>query len=320
MKKQRAIITLAVGSPYYYRMAMALMLSAYRLGGKDYHYFIFSDVPIFSGLVTPNWLQIVELSKRYYSSEKQSTSRGNGFRIKSMILSDEAIQKYDVLFLDADCFIFKNSFDRIFQLIEKNSMSIYGDFASDGQLWGALDYPGVALKAGYKVKNMWLNSGFIGRAADPLGMQFAATYEKLMKDYPFRPYIQSKFWQATDEPYLATAFQIVMMENFSRLPDTMPSPSSDDYVTTYLATIDSKKEFSPVLHSQYLNGTFSPAIIHFLGGMSNSYYRVLVNNIVEFNLQGQLQRPYFRTIRVMKKMLYYLKRVTDKSIKEARDF
>ena len=320
MKRQRAIITLAMGSNYYYRMALALMLSAYRLGGKEYNYFIFSDVPVLPGLVTPDWLEVVPLSNRYYSSEKQITSRGEGFRVKSMILSDERIQNYDVLFLDSDCFVFKNSFDKIFQLIEQTSIAIYGDFAPEGQLWGRLDYSTVALKAGYKVKNMWLNSGFIGRAADPLGRQFAAMYEKLMRTYPFRPYIKSKFWQAADEPYLATAFQLVMLENFSMLPERIPAPSSEDYLTTYYAKVDSTEKLNPIVYSAYLNGSFTPSIIHFLGGMTDSYYRSLVNDIVEFNLKGQLLRPYFRSKHEMKRLLYYLKRVTDYNIREVRDF
>jgi hypothetical protein len=309
-----------MGSNYYYRMALALMLSAHKVAGNDYKYLVFSDVAEFSGLVTPDWVQIVKLSTRYYSQEEQITSRGNGFRIKSMILSDEIIQSCDVLFLDSDCFVFKNSFDKIFQLIEKNSIAIYGDLAPKGQLWGSLDYPGVALKAGYKVENMWLNSGFIGRAADPVGVQFAATYEKLMKDYPFRPYITSKFWQANDEPYLATAYQLVMLENFSALPERIPAPSSDVYITTYLAEVDDTNKLNLIVHSAYLNGSFSPSIVHFLGGMTNSFYRNLVNGIVKFNSKGQLLRPYYRAKHEMKRLLYYLKRITDYNVKEARDF
>jgi len=301
-------------------MALALMLSANRVAGKEYKYLIFSDVPLFSGLITPDWIQIVKLSERYYSTEKQGTSRGEGFRVKSMILSDEIIQSCDVLFLDSDCFVFKNSFDKIFPLIETNSIAIYGDFAPEGQLWGRLDYSDVALKAGYKVKNMWLNSGLIGRAADPMGKQFAATYEKLMQNYPFRPYIKSKFWQAADEPYLATAFQLVMLENFLTLPEKIPAPSSEDYLTTYSAKVDYTKKLDPVVDSTYLNGSFSPSIIHFLGGMNNSYYRSLVNDTVEFNLKGQLLRPYFRAKYEIRRLLYYIKRVTDYNIKEARDF
>ena len=320
MNRPRAIVTLAMGSYYYYRMALALMLSANRAGGNDYKYFIFSDNPAFSGLIIPEWLQVVKLSHRYNSAESPITSRGDGFRLKSMILSDEAIQNYDVLFLDSDCYVFKNSFENIFELIERNSIAIYGDFSPEGQLWGRLDFTGVALKAGYTMKNMWLNSGLIGRAADPLGVQFAMTYEKLMKDYPFRPYIKSKFWQVADEPYLATAFQLVMLENFSKLPDRIPSPSSNDYITTYSAEVDNKNRLSPVVHSTYLKGSFSPSIIHFLGGMSNSFYHGLVNDIVEFNLKGQLVRPYFRTKYEVKRLLYYLKRITDHNIKEARDF
>ena len=319
MNRPRAIVTLAMGSYYYYRMALALMLSAQRLGGNDYGYFIFSDISAFSGLVIPEWLNVVKLSDRYHGSQAQITSRGDGFRIKSMILSDEVVQKYDVLFLDADCFVFSNSFESIFELIEKESIAIYGDFAPEGQPWGRLDYTGVALKAGYTMKNRWLNSGFIGRAANPLGARFAATYEKLMSSYPFRPYIKSKFWQVADEPYLATAFQLVMLEKFSKLPDNIPSPSSNDYITTYFAKVDSKNKLTPVVHSAYLKGSFTPSIIHFLGGMSNSFYHALVNDIVEFSFKGQLVRPYFRTKYEMKRLLYYLKRITDYSINEVRD-
>lgn len=317
--RKRAIVTLATGSQYYYRMALALMISAYKLEGDKYDYFIYADREKLPYYETPEWLNIIQLSDRYRGKEELKISRAAGFRIKSMVLSDPLIKDHDALFLDADCFIFKSCLDQLFESIEKNSIAIYGGYMPEGMLWGKLDFQEVAFKAGYRVRNMWLNSGFIGRAADEMGLLFVQQYEYLMKNYPFRPFIASRFWQSADEPYLATAFQLAHTKTLGSLPENLPSVSSDFFVTTYEASIDCRDITKPIVHSKYIGGVFQPAIIHFLGGIDIPYYRKLINQTVKFNLEGTLLRPYFRGNYTYKKILYYSKRLTDRTITESRD-
>jgi hypothetical protein len=319
MTRKKAIITLAMGSAFYYRMALALMMSAQRRAGDGYQYIIFSDVDSLHGLQVPPWLTVTKLSSRYNSPAHGVTSRSEGFRIKSMILSDETLTNFDVLFLDADCFVFDNCFDRLFEQIRNNSIAIYGGYAADGQLWGRFDFVSAASKAGYSVRNMWLNSGFIGRAGDALGLRFANFYRSLMDSYPFRPFTESRFWQTADEPYLATAYQLAMLEVWQELPDNIPGPSSNEFATTYQAVIDKKTRYRPVLHSRYLNASYSPSIVHFLGGMNENYYRGLVNETVRFTWQGLLLRPLHRSRHIAHRVRYYLRRMFDWKIKELRD-
>lgn len=306
-------------SAFYYRMAVALMISAQKRAGNDYTYIIFSDVGKLNELHVPDWIRIEKLSEFYSSTKERSTRRSEGFRIKSMILSDDILKEYDVLFLDADCFVFDNCFDRVFDLIQENSVAIYGAYAEEGQLWGRFDFVNAASRAGYTVRNMWLNSGFIGRAGDALGLRFASYYRSLMDNYPFRPFIESRFWQTADEPYLATAYQLAMREFKPKLPDAIPGPTSDDFATTYQAVVDSTIRNRPVLHSRYLNATYEPSIIHFLGGMNEGYYRSLVNETVNFTIQGQLLRPVHRGNHIAHRLRYYVRRLFDFSIKELRD-
>lgn len=317
--RKRAIVTLAMGSQYYYRMALALMISARRFGGDRYEYVIFSDRAKLPYYHTPDWLRIIPLGERYFLNAQQGTKRGEGFRIKSMLLSDPFIKTYDALFLDADCYVFRNCFEELFSLIEKQSVAIYGSYSAEGALWGKLDYPGVAAKAGYKVKNMWLNSGFIGRAADELGLLFVQQYERLMKDYPFKPYIQSRFWQSADEPYLATAFQLAYQHMQRELPEQLPSPASSLFITTYDATLGTRNSNKPVVHSNYVKGSFAPAIIHFLGGVDMAYYRKLINRTVNFTLEGNMLRPYFRGRYSYERLKAIYKKLTDRTISETRD-
>jgi hypothetical protein len=315
----RAIITLATGSQYYYRMALALMTSAHKFGGDKYKYIIFSDKEVIPYYNVPDWLEIVKLSERYFQNSSGQTSKGEGFRIKSMILSDQAITSYDTLFLDADCYIFRNCFDEIFETISQHSMAIYGNYLPEDELWGKINFQQVATSAGLKVRNMWLNSGFIGRAADNWGFLFIEKYQSMMNNYIFKPYIKSKFWQSADEPYLAAAFQIILQQKYNALPSHLPSISSDIYITTYQATLTISDPFHPLVHSNYIKGTFRPAIIHFLNGIDLPYYNRLINQTVSFNLKGTLLRPYFRGQYSIKKLKYFYKRLTNWSITESRD-
>ncbi|AHM61603.1 hypothetical protein D770_16745 [Flammeovirgaceae bacterium 311] len=317
--RKRAIITLALGSQYYYRMALALMISAHRFGKERYEYIIFTDKDKLPYYQVPEWIKVVNLSNRYHQSDEAKSWLHESFRIKSKILADDLIKNYDTLFLDADCYIFEDCFESIFTLIEENSMAIYGDYLPKGELWGKIDFCNVAAKAGYKVNNMWLNSGFIGRAADETGHFFVRKYGDLMQTYPYKPFIASKFWQAADEPYLATAYQIAAEKKYGHLPASVSSPASDIYITTYDAVLDTKEPLHPVVHSNYVKGSFQPSIIHFLGGLQVSHYRGLINKTVSFNLEGKLLRPYFRANYTYKRLKYYYKRLTDSTITEARD-
>lgn len=317
--RKRAIVTLATGSQYYYRMALALMISAHKFGGDRYDYFIFSDQSKLPYYQVPSWLNVIRLSERYYEHKDGKNSRGEAFRIKTMILSDHILNNHDTLFLDADCYVFKDCFEEIFALIEQHSMAVYGEYMSEVQLWGKINLSEVAAKAGYSVKNMWLNSGFIGRSTDKWGFHFIEKYESLMKDYPFRPYIQSKFWQNSDEPYLATAFQLVYKQKHKVLPINVPSPSSDIYITTYDSKIDMHDLFHPVVYSNYIKGAYYPAIVHFLNGIEMNPYRKLINKTVNFDWKGTIMRPYFRGQYTLKRLKYYCKRLTNLNITESRD-
>lgn len=316
---KRAIITLAVGSQYYYRMALALMISAQKFAKDNYQYIIFSDREPLPYYQTPQWLKVVKLGNRYYKQDSSGSNRFQGFLLKSMILSDEIIKDHDVLFLDADCYVFKNCFDDIFSIIGSHSMAIYGSYLPEGEIWGKINFPEIAAQAGFTVRNMWLNSGFIGRAANQVGREFAQSYESLMSTYPLKPYMPTKFWQYADEPYLALALQLTAGRNNISIQSHLPSPPSDIYITTYDAKVSFKDKYHPVVHSNYVKGTFQPGIIHFLNGLDVSSYRSLVNRTVRFNLRGKLLRPYFTGVYMYKKMKYYYKRLTDLTLTEARD-
>jgi hypothetical protein len=300
-------------------MALALMISAHKHGGDKYAYFIFSDKEALPYYNVPEWLNIIKLSEKYYQTKSGQTSKGEGFRMKSMILSDSVIASYDTLFLDADCYVFRDCFEEIFEIINTQSMAIYGNYLSDGELWGKINFREVAAKAGFTVKNMWLNSGIIGRAANEWGYVFIEKYQSMMSDYLFKPFIQSKFWQSADEPYLAAAFQLVYQQKNQTLPDIFTSVTSDLFITTYDATLNVKDPLNPVVHSKYVKGTFQPAIIHFLNGVDLPYYKKLINQTVSFNLKGALLRPYFRGQYGIKKLKYYYKRLTNWNVTESRD-
>jgi hypothetical protein len=143
----------------------------------------------------------------------------------------------------------------------------------------------------------------------------------LMKNYPFRPYIQSRFWQNSDEPYLATAFQLVYEQKHQVLPEYVPSPSAEIYITTYDTKVEMQNLLHPVVYSNYIyiKGAYYPAIIHFLNGIEMHSYRRLINQTINFAWKGNIMRPYFRGQYTLKRLRYYYKRLTNLTITESRD-
>jgi hypothetical protein len=300
-------------------MALALMISAHKFAKGNYQYVIFSDREILPYYKTPHWLKVVKLGSRYYKEDSSGSIRLHSFLLKSMILSDEVIQDHDALYLDSDCYVFRDSFEDIFQIIDNYSMAIYGQYLPEDEIWGKINFPEVASKAGFTVKNMWLNGGFIGRAANQIGMDFVKRFESMMSAYPLKSFMPTKFWQYTDEPYIAIALQLTAEQYKIPIQSHLPSPSSDLYITTYDAKVDFKDKHHPVVHSRYVKGTYHPGIIHFLNGLDVSTYRRLVNQTVHFDFRGTILRPYFRGLYIYKKLKYYYKRLTDLTITEARD-
>jgi hypothetical protein len=302
-------------------MALALMISARKFAKENYQYIIFSDRETLPYYETPEWLKVVKLGSRYYKQDSSGSGsiRLHSFLLKSLILSDEVIEDCDALYLDSDCYVFRDSFEDIFKVIDTYSMAIYGEYLPEGEIWGKINFPEVASKAGFTVRNMWLNGGFIGRAANQAGMDFIKCFESMISGYPLKPYMPTKFWQYTDEPYIAIALQLTAKKHKISIDPHLPSPSSNLYITTYDAEVDFTDKHNPVVHSNYVKGTYQPGIIHFLNGMDISSYRELVNKSVQFNLEGKLLRPYFRSIYIYKKLKYYYKRLTDSKVTEAKD-
>jgi len=292
--KKRTIITLAVGSQYFSRMALALMYSCRRFAGNKLDYIIFSDQEYLPYYQIPSWLQIRRVSIDDLNKKDLTQVKSRGWYLKSQLMMEPMLCDRTVLFLDADSWVFADQFDKIFDLIEKESVVIYGDYLREDVTWGEINFPQVAEKAGIKVKNMWLNGGVFGRASDPIGHSFARLYKELMEEYPFRPYIESNFWKAADEPYLATAYQLAHLENHLPAPEKIKSFSSDIYMTTYLATITDTHTDRPRVTTTYLDlHSHNPAIIHFLGGMRIPYYRKLVNSTARMTTTGKLLQPVF---------------------------
>jgi hypothetical protein len=302
-------------------MALALMISARKFAKDNYQYIIFSDRETLPYYETPKWLKVVKLGSRYYKQDTSGSGsiRLHSFLLKSLILSDEVIEDCDALYLDSDCYVFRDSFEDIFRIIETYSMAIYGEYLPEGEIWGKINFPEVASKAGFTVRNMWLNGGFIGRAANQAGMDFIKCFESMNSRYPLKPYMPTKFWQYTDEPYIAIALQLTAEQHKIAIYPHLPSPSSDIFITTYDAELEFKSKYHPVVHSKYVKGTYHPAILHFLNGMDIFSYRRLVNQTVRFDLKGSLLRPYFRGVYMYKKLKYYYKRLTDLTITDPRD-
>lgn len=210
--RPRVLSTLAVG-PVYLRLAVALMHSARRVAGDSLTYVIFHGNCDADEYAHVPWITFVDLDPIVFArTSKQDLdavpNRPRDF--KGLPFVHEDYLDADMLFLDADSLVFEDRFDEIFQLIREHGVVLFGSYTDDDYCHYntpklRFNLKEEAAKLGHDVRNMNVNSGFVGRSGDDRGQRFGRKLDELSQQQCFQPVLGSK---VANEPYVMLAFQL----------------------------------------------------------------------------------------------------------------
>ncbi len=121
----KSVLTLAVGKQLYIDMAVALARS-FHIWNKDsgIEFYIATDNKKLIAVDVLKWVKVIEL---------QPGELGEGFSPKLHL--DKIAPTHQTLFIDSDCLIVKPLIS-IFDKMEGKSVSVVGNFISDGEWFG----------------------------------------------------------------------------------------------------------------------------------------------------------------------------------------
>ncbi len=279
---KNAACCLAFGDVYL-KNAVACLASARKFLLDQAQYVIFfanADPTPYKGL---EWLHFESIESIIYarrSAEEIAKDRFIPREFKGIPFHHPLLRQKNLLYLDCDCFVFGERIVDIFDIIRRESVVIYGGYREEDV---DLNYMGKSFKlhekaqdAGIHVRNMSLNSGFVGRAADRKGWAFGQMIDELLQKRPLTM-PQGYF---NDEPYFMIAYQ-KSMENdsfdmnginpdsgLSNLPLDMYACAGKSYVDM----IDEGSGWPSLVKKK--DGTMwtKPAVIHFVGFSSYPFY------------------------------------------------
>lgn len=268
------------------------MISCKKFLKDKADYIIFYTHVDLDMFIVPDWIELEELEEKFPLNDRYS-----GRKYKSIPLTHNRCLNQDVLFLDADSYVFDNRFDYIFNLLETKSILICGNMNDDDASWfkgvSASWFKGVSKEddfnlkqkaqiAGYDVCNLHLNSGIIGRANNEDGHQFANTFEELLAKNPIKIFENNNYFN--DEIYLSLAYQLCTK---GKDIGTMKLEQGT-YVTTVKASLsDTDTGWPNVYKHQSKKEHKNVAIIHFVQFKKFPFYMNLVRNAVPYKYHNR---------------------------------
>jgi hypothetical protein len=283
--RRKAIVTLAIGD-LYFDMAFACINTARKFLGKECEYVIFyANLKNDKKKDYLNDVHLEDIDALIYRRKKKDELEKMPFlyrTFKSIPFAHKKYLDYDMLFLDADSLVFFDKFDEIFDYVQKKSLLIFGSYRADDychivQNGYKLNLMEQARNLGYEnIKNMGINSGFVGRAGDHIGQKFGKLLDELIikDELVFPPNYYN------DELYFMMAFQLAIWGD----KDKGKTIGSGIVCTTHGADIIIKNGHHNVYKRLSGEGLIEkPAIVHYVGKTNTSEYRKTMKRNLPFN-------------------------------------
>jgi hypothetical protein len=288
MSINRSVITIAVGRPYYLKLAENL-LNSFLIwnGGNDIHFLLITDNTRFFDKYKGNskvTIQQINLSE----TDKSFTSKFKLF--------EQAIAT-DNLFIDCDCLIYKDiSF--VFDAFKGRSFSTIGNDIVGGEFFcdvkKTLDH--------FKITAM---PKFVGSVyyfkKDDKAQHIFETASELKNRYDELGFVRLRD-KENEEPLFAVAMQL---ENESLINNPGAIKADLMYYKSIVSDVLAGKAFvsKPILEitgGEKIPDDGFPAILHFNGSYSESYhykieaFRLNHQNLIALNLAAfiKIKLPY----------------------------